>query len=115
MATVKEQFLSAIDEWFPASDIATDPDQGAALRVRLSERVFVEELGKDRRKNPIIINASEDVLSDLSHMDEQQRNKALKTIGDFVSHQLSSYDDGLAREPYATTHPFCIDIPTSIY
>ncbi len=115
MATVKEQFLSAIDEWFPALELETDPDQGASLRVRLSERVFVEELGKERRKNPIIINASEDVLSDLSHMDEPQRNKALKTIGDFVRHQLSGYDDGLAREPYATTHPFRIDIPASIY
>lgn len=115
MATVKEQLLLAIGESFTTSNIATDPDQGAALRIRLSERVFVEELGKERRKNPIIIYASEDVLSDLSNMDEQQRNKALKTICDFLHHQLSGYDDGLAREPYATTHPFRIDIPASIY
>lgn len=58
MVTMKKQFLSAIDEWFPSLEIPTDPDQGGSLRVRLSVRVYVEELAKERRKNPIIINSS---------------------------------------------------------
>jgi hypothetical protein len=115
MTSVKQQFLAAIADWFPKMEITTDPDQGTSLRVRLSERVYVEELGKERRRNPIIIEATEDVLSDLSHMNEQHRKQAFQKINGFVNQILSGYDDGLLRAPYVTTQPLRIYIPTSIY
>lgn len=115
MSAVNEHFIASAKEWFPQAHIETDPNAGTDLKIRLTETVYVEELGKERKTNPIIINASEDVLSDLSHMDDVQRHKALKTIGDFVHHQLRDYDPELTRDPLVTTHPFRIDIPTSVY
>lgn len=115
MEAVKEQLVEVIRHWFPEADLQTDPQAGRALKVRLTERVFVAELDKERRTNPIIIHASEDVLSDLSHLTDEQLSRAFQTIKGYVDHRLGEYDAGLLRDAYSTTQPFHIDIPTSVY
>ena len=115
MEAVKEQLVAVIREWFPDADLQTDPQAGDAFKARLTKSVFVAELDKERRTNPIIIHASEDVLSDLSHLTLEQRARAFQAIKGYVDHRLGEYDAGLSRDAYSTTHPFHIDIPTSVY
>lgn len=115
MESVKQQFVATIGHWFPEADLQTDPEAGRALKVRLTERVFVAELDKERRTNPIIVHASQDVLSDLSHLTDVQLSRAFQSIKGYVDHRLEEYDAGLLRDAYSTTQPFHIDIPTSVY
>jgi hypothetical protein len=115
LKAVKEQLVEVIRQWFPDEDLQTDPQAGNAFKARLTKSVFVAELDKERRTNPIIIHASEDVLSDLSHLTLEQRARAFQAIKGYVDHQLVEYDVGLLRDAYSTTQPFHIDIPTSVY
>jgi hypothetical protein len=115
MESVKEQFVATIRQWFPNADLETDPQTVDALKVRLTERVYVPELDKQRRTNPIIIHVSEHVHSDLSHLTGEQLKRAFQAIKGYVDHRLGEYDSGLLRDAYSTTQPFHIDIPTSIY
>jgi hypothetical protein len=115
MENVKERFVATIKQWFPDADLQTDPKTVDSLKVRLTERVYVAELDKQRRTNPIIIHVSEHVLSDLSHLTAEQLKRAFQAIKGYVDHRLGEYDAGLLRDAYTTTQPFHIDIPTSIY
>ncbi len=115
MQSVKEQFVATIKQWFPYADLQTDPHSVDSLKVRLTERVYVAELDKQRRTNPIIIHVSEHVLSDLSHLTAEHLKRAFQAIKGYVDHRLGEYNSGLLRDAYSTTQPFHIDIPTSIY
>lgn len=115
MESVKEQFVATIKQWFPDANLQTDPHAVHSLKVRLTERVYVAELDKERRTNPIIIHVSEHVLSDFSYLTAEQLKHAFQAIKGYVDHRLGEYDSGLLRDAYSTTQPFHIDIPTSIY
>lgn len=78
MESVKEKFVTTIKQWFPDADLETDPQIVDSLKVRLTVRVYVAELDKQRRTNPIIIHVSEHVISDLSNLKAEKLKRAFQ-------------------------------------